>query len=141
MGCGLAFTGTITEDGAPVLTVENGGRGGCYRYGGVGTDWSGWREAGNAFEASAKDWNAGNEFAGFEDGDAFTEHLIAVAILNRKRTVVFLLDREDFFEDGAYRTLPASVPRAEAIAHIATTYAARNARIWDRGLSEFVHLE
>lgn len=141
LGCGVAFTATITKDGGKVLTVENDGNGGSHMYRGVGTDWAGWREAETAFEAFAQDWAKDTEYAGFEEADALVWHLIEVASLNRKRTPVFLLDDETYFKDGMYRTLPASASRADAVGYIAATYPGRNARVWDRDLSEFVPVE
>jgi len=141
MGCGVAFTATITKDGKKVLTVENSGRGGCHTYGGVGSDWAGWREAEAEFEAFAKEWNKNSGLAGFEDTDALVWHLIEVAALNQKRVVMFLLDDEDWFESGVGRSMKAGVTYEQAYTYIAKTFPGRSARIWNKTLSEFVTVE
>lgn len=141
MGCGVAFSGTITKDGRKILSVENSGRGGSHLYGGVGSDWAGWREAEAEFEAFAKEWNKDSDLAGFEDADALVWHLIEVAVLNKKRVVVFLLDDDDWFENGTGHSMKSGVTYEQAYAYIAKMFPGRNARIWNKTVSEFVPVE
>lgn len=67
--------------------------------------------------------------------------LIEVAVLNRKRAVLFLIDDMDFFEAGVAHQMPAGVTYDEARAYLAQRYPGRNARVWNKTRSEFVPVD
>lgn len=144
----LRFEAYLTKDGRKVAHVSNDGHGGAHRYGLTGR-----RSAVNdpararaehradleEFEAFAATWNAGTEFAGIEDGDQFVNHLVEVAVLSRKRVVIFLVDDQDYFTDGLATTFPSGVTHDQAVTILrGPRYANRNPRIWSKAIGDFI---
>lgn len=93
------------------------------------------------FQVFAKDWNAGNEFAGFEDDDALADHLIEIATLNKKRTVLFVMDEADYFNGDPAQGFASGVTYDQAVTYLTKTYPGRNVRAWNKDRSEFVAID
>ena len=136
----LRFDAIITHHGRKVAYVYNAGEGGSHRYQPVTVDaGAAFTEALAAFEQFAAEWNAGSEFAGYEDHDQFVNRLIDVHALNRRRGVLFLLDDESFWETGVARQFRAGVAQEQAVERLSgPEYVHRNPRVWDRTVGEFV---
>ncbi len=137
---GTMFSAYITLEGEKILAVSNDGNGGCHRYDGVSGDHEAFREALRAFEDYARHWNQDDRYAGIEDSDALTYRLLEVADLNRKRTPIFLLDDESYFETGRAHGLRAT-SHDEAVPYLRRVYPGRDARLWDRQRSDFVPVD
>ena len=136
----LRFDAIITHHGRKVAYVYNAGEGGSHRYQPVTVDaGAAFTEALAAFETYAATWNVGGEFAGIEDCDQLVNRLVEVHHLNRRRTVMFLLDDESFWTSGVARAFRAAVTRAHPVEVLTgPAYAGRSPRIWDRTVGDFV---
>ena len=144
----VRFEAYIALNGKKVMHVSNGGTGGCHRYGPVGpfkTDaaatkgYADFRQAEVALEAFAAEWNKGTEFAGSEDADQFVDHLVEVAVLNKMRKVLFLVDDQDYFATGVASSFGAGVTYHQTVAELSKPkYAASKPRVWNKEQSAFV---
>ncbi len=135
------FEAYVTLHGRKVIHVSNDGNGSCHRYQPVAGDYTGFREALRDFETFARHWNRDSKYAGSEDGDALTYRLLEVDLLNRKRSIVFTIDGEDFFATGTARRLEAVVTYEEAVAYLHQAYPGLHAAIWNKTRSEFVPID
>lgn len=138
----VRFEAILTRNGDRIATVANGGTGGCHDYRPVGEDYAAYRAAMSDLAAFATAWNADSEYAGHDDTDAFVDHLCAIAELNRMRSVVVLLDDDDYFDVGTYRPVPfrgsPEAARAAVLRDLAgPAYVTRNPRVWNRATSRF----
>jgi len=135
----LRFDAFVCLHRQKVMHVYNAGTGGSHVYQPVNERWETFRDALAAFEAYAANWNAGTRFASLEDRDQFVNRLVEVAALNRRRTVLFLLDGEDFWTSGTARGFRAAVTHAQAVEVLSGPgYAHRNPRVWSRHAGDFV---
>ncbi|MBD8059012.1 hypothetical protein IC607_08530 [Cellulomonas sp. JH27-2] len=135
----LRFDAFVCLHGQRVMYVYNAGTGGSHVYQPVNEDWGTFSDALAAFEAYAADWNAGTEYAGLEDHDQLVNRLVEVATVNRRRTVMFLLDGESFWTSGVARAFRAGVTHAQAVEVLTgPAYAHRSPRIWSRQHGDFV---
>ena len=131
----IRFSATITKDGAPVATVRNEGHGGCHIF-----DWDDPRQEA-AFEAFAAAWNAERPMAGCWDGDQFVMHLCAIEEMNQLRGVCFVLDGDDFWGAGNFRSFDPAISRRVALATLREgPMRKRHPRVWDRQVGDFVAL-
>jgi hypothetical protein len=133
------FDAILTHHGRPAVYVWNGGEGGANRY--EPHDRTGVHDDVREFEEFASRWNAGSEFAGIMDGDALVDRLIEVALLNRSRRVLFLLDKEQFWDDGVHHAVLGISDRTAALDYVRREYPNRNARVWNRNVSDWVPLD
>lgn len=138
---GVAFDAIVVKDGRKVLHVYQGGEGGSHTYYPVDRNPKAFAEALSAFEDFARHWNQDSPFAGQEDADALVWHLLEVATLNKKRSVVFTIDGEDYFETGVARRLGSAVTYEQALAYLRQAYPGRQASIWNKTRSEFVPVD
>lgn len=136
----LRFDAVITRHGTPRLYVYNGGEGGCHMFEPMERGDEG-RRAVAELDAWAQHWNTGTELAGVVDIDQFVDRLVAVAELNRMRRVVFLLDDEQYWDDGRAHAVTGIADRGAAIEHIRRQYAGRNARYWNRNTCEWTPVD
>ncbi len=135
----LRFEAFVTLHGRKVLHVSNGGVGGSHRYQPVTYDWAGFRATLATFEGYAVGWNAGSEFAGYEDADQLVNRLIDVAALNRMRVVPFVLDGGDYWQTGECHRFTRSATREQVIAALTgPEYAHRTPRVWEKAVGDFV---
>lgn len=133
------FEAVVTLHDHKVLHVSNGGTGGSHSWQPVTGDWGAFRAALGAFEAYAIGWNAASEFAGYRDGDQLVNRLADVYELNRRRTVMFLLDDEDYWTTGVAHAFGAGVTLEQAVTHLSgPEFAGRNPRVWDKAAGDFV---
>lgn len=125
----VAFTATLTRYGKPVASVRNDGCGGCNLF--TFQD----RDASDAWRALAHETFRGE----FEPEDHLFGRLHLVAILNRARTVAFVVDGMDPFVDGRYRSYRKDVTFEEALRHLTGPgFASLNPKVWVKTRSEFV---
>ncbi len=94
-----------------------------------------------ALEAWAADWNAASEFAGYGDVDVFVDRLVEVALLNRTRKLLFVLDDRCYWLADDARTVVGLPDRGEALAYLRRQYPNRNVRVWNRAVSDWVPLD
>lgn len=136
------FEAFVTLHGQRVIHVSNAGEGGCHRYQPARPgDYAGFRDALTEFEDYATMWNRDGPYAGIEDSDALVYRLLEVDLLNRKRSIVFTLDGEDFFETGRARRLGTDVAHEDAVAYLRQAYAGRHAAVWNKQRSAFVPID
>lgn len=123
------FSATLTRDGAEVARVSNSGTGGCHMF--------------TFRDRVERDrWAALAERllpSRFEPQDELFDRLLTVAQFNRARSVAFIFDGMDPFEDGQYRAYSSKVTFDEAVRHLSGPgFAGKNPKVWVKSRSEFV---
>ena len=131
----IRFDAVLCHEGRPLAHVSNGGEGGAHRYQPIDAD--GWADLA-AFNAYTAGWNAQSEFAGLGDADQLINRLLMVATLNRARSLPFLLDGEDYWQTGEHSTFRGATAAQVLETLRSPAYAARNPRVWSRGVGDFV---
>ena len=134
--CGFAFHATLTLNGKKIGEVSNDGNGGgdFYQF----TN----RADQDAFDAFAKEWNAGTELAGYGDSDQFVSHLILGDELNRKKLIPFHTTQHHYAETGQYSQFQgvSDLPTLVKILS-GPKWADQDPHIWVREMGDFVPLE
>lgn len=128
---GVAWNGTIRQNGVEVGRVHEAGVGGMLDF-----EWTGSQHM-YAFTAEAKA-RYGDDYAQVEE--AFVNDLATAAQNNRKRSVIFITDDSDL-SFGECFALKASVTLAQAKAALTDPrhpLAGKNPMIWDKSQSIFV---
>lgn len=127
----VAFTATLTRDGKPVATVRNDGCGGSNLFRFLSSaDWAPW-------SALAQEMFPGQ----FEPEDRLFERLHLIGQLNRARTVAFIYDGMDPFEDedGRYRSFRQGVTFRDALRYLSGPgHADKRPSVWVKDRSQFV---
>ena len=130
----IAFACDIRRDGKIIGQAHNDGHGGCNSY-----SFEDMPER-TAFFAYALCWTheTGQEFAGIEDDAQFINRLAIVAQMNRRRAVMFVLDGDDFWNEGTYHEITSKIPCEAAIAHLRTQMSDQHPRLWSKERGDFV---
>lgn len=125
----VAFTATLTLHGKPVASVRNDGTGGCNLF--VFQD----PEAGDAWTALARASFPDT----FEPEDRLFERMHLVGQLNRARTVAFIYDGMDPFENGGYRAFRSNVSFDDAVRYLSGPgHVEKKPSVWVKPESRFV---
>lgn len=126
------FEATLTLNGEPVALVSNDGRGGShnYRFTGGGYGSAGYQALTDFAKATLPD--------AYEPADDLVNALLAIAVLNRSRSIIFLLDGDDYFGAGQYRKFDTKTTLAQAIVVLTQNFADKHPAIWDKATSQFL---
>lgn len=132
-----AYSAVITKDGKPFAAVSNDGHGGedmirPLPRGGVTQ-----HEAYAQIEAAAQEVFGEDSFARESFLGELLGHALTVAMMNRKRSIMFVFPEDgDFWTEGVYRVAPTSMTMEEL--RRALLRQKPEAKVWDKNLGDFV---
>ena len=139
---GTAYSGVLAHNGKPIADVIQDGNGGStlirFRDGQHGA-------AAYAFRETV----AAHQWSEWEPEEAFVDRLDTVDQMNRKRTIAFILEGDDFWGTGpdhtrwgVHRQARAGISLAELVRHLSGPgYEGKCPRVWVPERGDFVPVE